>query len=91
MQMIVKKIIQVQHMVEHLFEISKIEARIMSLKKKPFVLSEVVQEIVKYFSVKFKRKKVSLKCIQCQYLSWINADISLMERVVQNLVDNVRK
>lgn len=29
-----------------------------------------------------------LKRTQCQYHVWINADVSLMERVVQNLIYN---
>jgi signal transduction histidine kinase len=88
MQLILKKILQVQHMVEHLFEISKIDSVNYDLQKEPFVLSEVVQEIVNIFQLNSKEKKVSLKCVQCQYLVWVNADISLMERVIQNLVDN---
>jgi signal transduction histidine kinase len=78
-------------MVEQLFEISKMEAAEYKLHKEPFVLSEIVQEIVNIFQLKANEKNVSLKCIESRYLVWINADIGLMERVVQNLVDNAVK
>lgn len=91
MQMIMKKILQVQHMVQHLFEISKMETAGYEPQKDPFVLSEIVQEIVNIFQLNAKEKSVSLTCVQCQYLVWINADIGLMERVIQNLVDNAVK
>ncbi|MEO6488733.1 MAG: ATP-binding protein, partial [Ferruginibacter sp.] len=35
--------------------------------------------------------KIDLRCIQCLYHVWINADISMMERVIQNLVENALK
>ncbi|HEV8080576.1 MAG TPA: HAMP domain-containing sensor histidine kinase, partial [Chitinophagaceae bacterium] len=88
MQMILKKVLQVQHMVEHLFEISKMEAGEYKLQKEPFVLSEIVQETVNTFQLFASEKRVKLKCTQCQYHVWINADIRLMERVIQNLVEN---
>jgi K+-sensing histidine kinase KdpD len=60
-------------------------------RKEPFVFSEILQEAVNNFQLAAAEKKVSLKCTQCQYHVWINADIAMMERVVQNLVDNAVK
>ena len=90
-EMILKKILQVEHMVNHLFEISKMESAEFRAKKEPFVLSEIVQETVNTFQINALQKKINLKCIQCQYHVWVNADIRLMERVIQNLVDNAVK
>ncbi len=91
LQMILKKTLQVEHMVTHLFEISKIQSAEFKTKKEPFVLSEIVQETVNTFQLKAAEKNEILKCAQCQYHVWINADVSLMERVIQNLVDNAVK
>ena len=90
-EMILKKNLQVEDMVKQLFEISKMESPEFKAKKEPFVLSEIVQETVNTFQLNALQKKVNLKCIQCQYHVWINADIRLMERVIQNLVDNAIK
>ena len=86
-EIILKKILQAEHMVNQLFEISKMESPEFKANKEPFVLSEIVRETVNTFQLSTSDKKVALKCIQCQYHVWVNADIRLMERVVQNLIE----
>ncbi|MDQ6608851.1 MAG: HAMP domain-containing histidine kinase, partial [Bacteroidota bacterium] len=90
-QLIYNKMLQIENMVKELFELSKMEAVEFKPQKEPFVLSEIVQEAVNNFQLVASEKKLSLKCTQCLYHVWINADISMMERVVQNLVDNALK
>lgn len=82
------KIKQVDEMVDKLFELSRIESVEFKATKEPFVLSEIVQETVRVFQLAGSQKNVDLKCTECHSLVWINADVSMMERVVQNLVDN---
>lgn len=88
LQLILQKIHQVEVMVKQLFELSKIEAPEFKPHKEPFVLSEIVQEIINTFQFVAGEKHVSLRCTQCQYHVWVYADIGMMERVVQNLIDN---
>ncbi len=90
-QLIYNKMLQIENMVKQLFELSKMDAVEFNPKKEPFVLSEIVQEAVSTFQLHATERKVSLKCTQCLYHVWINADISMMERVVQNLVENAVK
>ncbi|MEO7960904.1 MAG: HAMP domain-containing sensor histidine kinase [Ginsengibacter sp.] len=90
-QMILNKLSNVEHLVTMLFELSKIESSDFKLKTEPFVLSEIVQEIVNTFQLSTKEKSIDLKCTQCQYHVWVNADVSMMERVIQNLVENAVK
>ena len=91
MHLVLNKIQQVEIMVKQLFEISKMEAVEFKPHKEPFVISEIVQETINTFQLITEEKKLSLKCTECQYHVWVNADIGLMERVVQNLVDNAIK
>lgn len=88
LQMILTKIQQTDTMVNQLFELSRVESVEFKAAKEPFVLSEIVQETVNVFQLLSSQKKVTLKCTQCQYHVWVNADVSMMERVIQNLVDN---
>ncbi|MDQ6903237.1 MAG: HAMP domain-containing histidine kinase, partial [Bacteroidota bacterium] len=90
-QMILNKIFQVEHMVTQLFELSKIESAAFQLNKEPFVFSEIVQEVVNNFHLVAAEKQVRLECLQTQNHVWVNADIHMMERVVQNLVENAIK
>ncbi len=90
-QMILNKIFNLEHLVTMLFELSKIESPEFQIKAEPFVLSEIVQETVNQFQLSAKEKSIDLKCTQCQYHVWINADVSMMERVIQNLFENAVK
>ncbi len=90
-QLIYAKMLQIENMVKQLFELSKMEAVEFAPQKEPFVLSEIVQESIANFQLIACQKKIELKCTQCLYHVWINADISMMERVVQNVVDNAVK
>ncbi len=90
LQLIHRKLRQVEYMVKQLFDLSKMESA-ESMNKEPFVLSEIVQETVNNYQLIAGEKKVILKCTQCQYHVWVNADIAMMERVFQNLIDNAIK
>ena len=87
-QIILDKIQQVDIMVNQLFELSRMDSVEFAPAREPFVLSEIVQETVNNFQLNASQKGVFLKCTQCQYHVWINADISLMERAVQNLIND---
>lgn len=90
-QLVLFKIEQVEVMVKQLFELSKMEAVEFNAAPEPFVLSEIVQETVNTFQLMAQEKTIDLRCTQCQYHVWIKADIGMMERVVQNLMDNAVK
>ena len=90
-QLIYGKVLQIEHMVKQLFELSKIEAIEFQPSKEPFVFSEIVQELIGTFQLSAKEKQINLTCAECLNHVWINADVSMMERVVQNLADNALK
>jgi signal transduction histidine kinase len=90
-QQIYNKMLQIENMVNQLFELSKMDDVAFKPRFEPFVLSEIVQESVNTFKMIATEKKVDLKCAQCLYHVWVNADVSMMERVIQNLVENALK
>jgi signal transduction histidine kinase len=78
--LVLNKIRQVEKMVGQLFELSKMESASFEIRREPFLFSEVVQEVV--------RGKGEISCENCMDGAWVEADISMMERVLQNLVVN---
>jgi signal transduction histidine kinase len=78
LELVLGKIRQVEKMVGQVFELSKMEAASFELRREPFVFSEVVQEVV----------SGEIICENCEDGAWVNADVSMMERVLQNLVVN---
>jgi signal transduction histidine kinase len=91
LRLVLQQLMQVENMVQQLFDLSKMESAEFKPNKEPFVLSEIVQENINVYQLKASEKNVSLKCTQCLYHVWVNADISMMERVFQNLIDNAIK
>ena len=80
-ELVVSKLRQVEKMVGQLFELSKMESANFETRREPFVFSEVLQEVVHAVGGE-------IDCRNCTDGSYVDADISMMERVLQNLVVN---
>jgi signal transduction histidine kinase len=91
LQLIYKKILQVEHMVQQLFVHSKIEAINFVPEQEPFIFSEVLQEIIHEFASSAIEKNISVYNTKIKDASWIFADTGMMERMIQNLVVNAIK
>jgi signal transduction histidine kinase len=90
-ELVLAKIRQVEKMVGQVFELSKMESASFELQREPFVFSEVVQEVVRGKgggAAGGTGWKGEIICENCMDGAWVNADISMMERVLQNLVVN---
>jgi signal transduction histidine kinase len=81
--LVMSKIRQIEKMVGQLFELSKMESANFEVRREPFVFSEVLQEVVHASG-----GGRGIDCHNCTDGSYVNADISMMERVLQNLVVN---
>jgi len=90
-KLIISNIQTVEHMVQQLLDLSKMESAGMNLQKQPFVFSEIVQEFIHSLSLTAREKNITIKCVDCENAAWIYADIHMMERVVQNLLTNALK
>ncbi len=90
-RLIVSNILTVEHMVQQLLDLSKMEAAGLALEKQPFVFSEIVQEFIQSVSLIAAQKNIALTISNGENAAWISADIHMMERVVQNLLTNAIK
>lgn len=75
-------------LVEELFELAKLEAREASPEYEPFSLPELVQDVVQKFKLKADEHQVSLAMELDPDLPLVSGDIALIERVLDNLIDN---
>jgi signal transduction histidine kinase len=91
LELILNKILQVEKLVLQLFELSRMESVNFTPQKEPFVFSEILQEIIKGAELQAKGKNIRINCDNCEDSTMIEADISMMERVVQNLLENALK
>lgn len=75
-------------LVNELFELSKLEARETHPHREPFALAELVMELVAKFRLIAQRKQLDLLCDDCQTSTLCFADVGMIERVLQNLMEN---
>ncbi|HKI78222.1 MAG TPA: ATP-binding protein [Ignavibacteriaceae bacterium] len=78
-------------LVEELFELSKLEAKETLPEKEKFSLAELLQDIHQKNMIIAQKKNINLKLETESDIHHIYADISMMEKVFQNLLDNAFK
>src|SRR5258708_367373 len=82
---------KLSHLVGQLFEYSKLEANQVQPNKEQFLLSELVSDILMKYEMPAKDGKIDLKMESPENLPVVFADIALVERAIQNLLDNALK
>ena len=78
-------------LIKQLFEYSKLEARQIEPQKEPFQMTDLVQDAFARYQVLAKDKNITVKVEYDEGLPIVFADVSLVERVIQNLMDNALK
>ncbi len=75
-------------LVKELFELSKLDAGRVMPELENFSLAELLQDVVQKYSLLAQQKQISLSSRKTDQLYMVNADIALIERVLENLIDN---
>lgn len=82
---------KLSHLVGQLFEYSKLEANQVQPNKEPFLLSELLSDILIKYEMPAKDGNIHLTMESPGNLPAVFADIALVERAIQNLLDNALK
>ncbi|HVO75997.1 MAG TPA: HAMP domain-containing sensor histidine kinase, partial [Ignavibacteriaceae bacterium] len=91
MQIILRSTERLKKLVEELFELSKLEARETKPRPEAFSIAELAQDIHQKNMIIAEEKKIDVQLKFPYNLPMIYADIGMMERVLQNLLDNSLK
>ena len=75
-------------LVHELFELARLDSGERQLQREPFALSELVQDIAQDFRLAAERRGITLHVKTPEPPAFVVADIALMERVLENLIDN---
>lgn len=78
-------------LVEQLFQYAKLEANLITPEKEPFQVAELAADIMMAYQLQAEEKNIRLGFHTSDNLPMVFADISLTERVLQNLLDNAFK
>lgn len=82
---------KLSHLVSQLFEYSKLEANQIQPEKEPFFIAELAQDVFQKYQILAADKHINLQLKQDQNLPLVFADLGLVERAMQNLIDNALK
>lgn len=78
-------------LVTQLFEYSKFEANQIQPEKEPFLLSELANDLHTKYKLVAEKKGIAIELEMNEKTPLVFADISLVERAIQNLMDNALK
>ncbi len=78
-------------MVEELFELAKLDFKGLQLNAEPLHLGELAWDVLQKFQLAAERKHVGLKVEAPARVPFVRADLSLLERVFENLIGNALK
>ncbi len=82
---------KLEKLIDQLFEYSKLEAKQITPQKEPFSIADLAHDVFEKYQQLSEKKKINLQLSIEPNLPSVFADISLVERVLQNLIDNALK
>ena len=85
---ILKNTRSLKRLVSELFELSKLEARQTVPRPEPFSVTELVQDVVLKLEPEAQARAIRLEAHWDGTVPFVCADVGLIERVLQNLLDN---
>jgi len=75
-------------LVNELFELAKLDSHEIQVRYEPFNISELAHDVVQKFDLSAQKKHLSINIDLDPGLPFVNADIAMIERVIENLLEN---
>jgi two-component system OmpR family sensor kinase len=79
---------RLSNLVADLFDLSKLEQHDWNVHAEPFSLGELAQDVVQKFRLQAEKKKIRVHTSVGAGMPFVHADIALIERVLENLLEN---
>ncbi len=75
-------------LVNELFELAKLNSHETPVRYEPFNIGELAHDVVQKFDLSAKEKQIKIQIDLNQSLPFVYADIAMIERVIENLLEN---
>lgn len=75
-------------LVVELFELAKLDANELKPSREAFSITELIYDVAQKFELRANQKEVSIKVDAPNYMPYVYADVAMIERVLDNLIDN---
>jgi signal transduction histidine kinase len=91
LEIIYKSAEKLKVQVSELFELSRLQTNQVKLKAEVFSIAELVSDVANKYRIISQKKGISINTFISKETPSVEADISLIDRVLQNLIDNAVK
>jgi predicted ATPase/signal transduction histidine kinase len=75
-------------LIDELFELAKLDFKGVTLNREAFSFTELAADVVQKFQLDAQSRRVALQIEAAPHLPFVDVDVSLMERVLENLIGN---
>ena len=75
-------------LVEELFELAKLDANEIQPQQEPFSLAELAFDLSHQFHLRARERNISFEVVADETVPQVSADVGMIERVLENLIDN---
>ena len=82
---------RLSHLVVELFELAKLEADELKPSPESFSLAELVYDVAQKFDLRAQQKNIRIEVDVDDNIPFVEADVGMIERVLDNLIDNALK
>ena len=79
---------RINKLVEELFELAKLDSHETKVQYEPFNISELTYDVVQKFHLSAEERQITIQIEHNEGLPFVNADIAMIERVIENLLNN---
>ncbi|MGD0883738.1 MAG: HAMP domain-containing sensor histidine kinase [Thermodesulfovibrionales bacterium] len=91
LEIAIKNCNQLSKLISNLFEMTRLDSPDVQVHMESFSLGELMQDIVQKFQFVAETKKIRLQTNFVKDLPFVFADIGLIERVLENLIENASR
>lgn len=82
---------RLSRLIADLFELATLEASDAAIKREPFLVNELAADIAQRFRLEAENKQLALVADIPEAAPFVTGDIALIERVLENLIENAIK
>ena len=82
---------RLSNLVEELFELAKLDANEVQPQRESFSLAELTYDVSHKFHLRADEQQINLAIEIADSIPYVNADVGMIERVLDNLIDNSLK
>jgi signal transduction histidine kinase len=88
LEIAIQHCVRLNKLVDELFELAKLDSHETKVRYEPFNIGELAHDVVQKFDLLTREKQIAIQINYNPSLPFVWADIAMIERVIENLLEN---